>query len=516
MTVSTAGLPGNASTGIEGLDEILRGGLPRRHIYLTLGSFGTGKTTLGLQFLLAGARASESGLYFTLAETTSELHQVAQSHGWSLEKLRLHELTATSTAQTETPQTVFPSTDVELEEMMETITDQLHRHQPDRVVFDSITELRLLAATSLSYRRHLLLLRQRLAALGCTTLLLSDEPSAQGEAPLESLVHGVMMLSRTLPEYGRVQRRLEVVKLRGVPYLDGYHDYQICTGGLVVFPRLQVGPSNDRTVWTTVSSGVAALDTLLGGGLETGTACLLMGQAGAGKSVIALLYAAAAARAGTPVAVFLFDERLDTWLHRAESLQMNLRPLIEQGLLHVHEINTANISVGEFAFQARQLVEQHGVKVIVVDSLSGYLTALPQQQLLLLQMHELLTYLGQQRVLTLLLLTQHGIVTGQHPDGIDLSYLADTVLLLRHFEADGALRQAISVVKKRHSSHERTIRELYISSGGVTVGPPLSTFSGVLGGAPRYEGPGQTLLENDDRVASQGFDKTLAPAEDGP
>jgi circadian clock protein KaiC len=497
MSATAPDLSPHVTTGIAGLDEILGGGLPRSHLYLIHGETGTGKTTLGLQFLLEGVRQGESGLYFTLAETALELQQVAVSHGWSLEESLIYELSVTALAQTEVQQTIFPPSEIELDELVKTIIQQLHYRQPQRVVFDPVSELRLLAASPLRYRRQILLLRQHLVALGCTTLLLSDELTGTDDRPPLSLVHGLIMLKRTVPIYGPVRRSLEVTKLRSISYLEGDHDFCLRTGGLEVYPRLQVSPNRGPINWETLSSGVSELDMLLGGGLETGTACLISGQAGTGKTTIALLYAYAAAHQGQSVAIYLFDERIDTWLHRVRRLGLDMPALIEQGVVHLHQINTGDISPGKFAYQVRQLVEQHKIKVLVMDSLTGYLQTMIQEDLLMLQMHELLTYLGQQGVLSLLVVTQHGLLDLNAREPLDLSYLTDTVLVLRHFEAEGAIHHAVSVLKKRHGIHEGTVREFRITANGIQVGPPLTAFSGVLAGIPRYEGTRSGLLSDD-------------------
>jgi circadian clock protein KaiC len=499
MDVTASELSTLATTGITGLDEILGGGLPRGHLYQIQGQPGTGKTTLALQFLLAGVRQGESGLYFTLAETALELQQVADSHGWSLEHSWIHELSATAIAQTETQQTVFSPSEVELEELIETILHQLHHQQPQRVVFDPLSEIRLLAASPLRYRRQLLRLRQHLVELGCTTLFLSDELTGTAEQSSLSLVHGVITLERSLLVYGTVRRSLEVMKLRGVLYVEGQHDFQLRTGGLEVYPRLQVSPSSRHAEWETLTSGVAELDVLLGGGLETGTACLIAGQAGTGKTTVALLFAYAAVRQGQPAAIFLFDERMDTWQHRARRMGLDQATLVTPDLLRLYQVNTGDISPGKFAYQVRQLVEQDKIKVLVIDSLTGYLQTMSQDQLLLVQMHEILTYLGQQGILTILVVTQHGWLDDNRREPLDLSYLTDTVVVLRHFEAEGALHHAISVLKKRHSQHEGTIREFRITSNGVQVGKPLTAFRGVLTGTPRYAGV-ESALFSDERA----------------
>ncbi|MCX6047122.1 MAG: AAA family ATPase, partial [Chloroflexi bacterium] len=457
MTEGSANLPAKAATGIEGLDEILQGGFPRYRSYLIQGQFGTGKTTLALQFLLEGLRRGETTLYFTMSETLDELQQVAQSHGWSLAGIQIHELIPLAIAQVATRQTVFHSADVELDEVTEEILRMLEQVRPDRLVFDSITEIRLLATTPLRYRQQILALRQRLFELHCTTLFLSNDLLEAGDLTLDSLVHGVITLNRMTPEYGKTRRRLEITKLRGMAYTEGYHSFRIQPGGLEVYPRIPMTVPETQEAWQTLSSGIEQLDTLIGGGLETGTACLVTGQAGTGKTSVAMLYAYAAVQRGEHVAIFLFDERLATWHQRAASLGMDLRGAMEQGLVHIEQINTSEIAPGEFSYLVRHMLNKHKVKVLVIDSLSGYINSMPEEKLLLNQMHELLAELGQRGVLTLMILTQHGMMNMSNNEPLDLSYLADTVLLLRHFEAEGAVRQAISVIKKRYAAHERAI-----------------------------------------------------------
>lgn len=496
MTESPGPLYAKAATGIVGLDEVLQGGFPRHRSYLIQGQFGTGKTTLALQFLLEGSRLGETTLYLTMSETANELDQVAHAHSWSLAGIHIHELIPLAVAQVATRQTVFHSADVELDEITEDILQTLEQVRPDRLVFDSVTEIRLLASTPLRYRQQLLALRERLFELNCTALFLSNDLMEEGDLTLDSLVHGVITLHRITPEYGKVRRRLEVTKLRGMAYPEGYHDFRIRPGGLELYPRIQLSPPTKPPAWETLSSEIAELDALLGGGLETGTSCLIAGQAGTGKTSVAMLYVAAAIRRGEHAAVFLFDERLDTWYHRAKGLGMDLRPAADQGLINVRQINTGEISPGEFAYLVWQMVQKQKIKILVIDSISGYLNAMPGEKLLLNQMHELLTSLGEQGVLTLLLLTQHGMMNINGSNSLDLSYLADTVMLLRHFEAEGAVRQAISVIKKRYAEHERTIRELYITARGIQVGSPLTTFIGVLNGSPHYEGSSKELFKN--------------------
>ena len=483
--------PERVATGIAGLDAVLGGGLPQGGLHLVRGGPGTGKTTAGLQFLLRGVEQGERVLYLTLAQTEAGLERIARSHGWSLAGIDVQELAAADLAgQAAAEQTLFHPAEVELSETVEMFLAAVERLNPARVVFDSVTELRLLAGDSLRYRRQLLGLRQFFAGRRCTALLLED--TGVGGDALGGLLDGLLELEQTAPEYGNVRRRLRLVKLRGTPYHGGYHNFEIRTGGLEVFPRLVAPDEVRRAEWESVTSGVAELDTLLGGGLEEGTACLLMGPTGTGKTSVATLYVYAAARRGQRASVFLFDERPETFYRRSEGLGMDLRPLVD--LISVRQVDTGELSPGEFAQQVRRSVDEGGAKVVLIDSLSGYFHAMPQEDQLITQMHELLTYLGRRGVLSLLIVGQHGVVGTGILAPIDVSYMADAVLLLRHFEAFGTLRKALSVVKKRYGAHETTIRELRLTPGSVQVGEPIREFSGVLAGSPVFQGEGQTLL----------------------
>lgn len=492
-------LSDRAATGVEGLDDILGGGLPRGHLYLVLGEAGTGKTTLGLQFVLQGQQSGEKVLYITLAETERELNEIAASHGWSLNGVHIHELTTTEAAEyLAKSQTIFPVAEVELNEVTDKILAAIDHIQPDRVVFDSISEIRLLAEDSLRYRRQILALRQLLSDLGCTTLFINSTPVLDGERTLHSLVHGIIELERKTPGYGSVRRQLQVAKLRATDFHAGYHDFRIRRGGVIVYPRVKVESERSGTNWENISSGVAEIDALLGGGLELGTACLITGPSGAGKSTVATLYVYSAAKRGEKSAVFIFDERLDTFFQRSEGIGMDFRPYVEQGVVTVRQINTDDISPGEFVQGVLQSVAD-GARIVVIDSLTGYVNIVPHERELLTQLHELLTNLGQRGVLTFLIIAQHGVIEdGRTVAPIEASYLADAIILLRHFEARGAVRQAISVIKQRNGRHEKTIRELRITPNGVEVSEPLAAFSGVLSGVPKYEGEPRGLIDNHD------------------
>ncbi len=484
LTLAHPVLSDKVSTGIVGLDAILEGGFPRDWIYLVQGAPGTGKSTLGLQFLLEGARSGERVLYVTLSHTERELREIAASHGWSLDGVPLYEMSAKDAADHLRPdQTVFHTAEVELRETIGTILDAVAEVQPQRLVLDPIEQVRLLADGPARYRRQLLVLKQELTDLPCTSLFLTGPP-ASDESELESLVHGIVSLQRWSPAYGGVRRQLEVVKGRGMTYQEGFHSFRIRTGGLDVHPRLDTSAGSARPGWRALKCGVAGLDELLGGGLEEGTACLIVGPTGTGKTSVATLFAFAAARRGDASAVFLFDERPETLFRRAEQLSMDIRPFVEAGLMRLQQINTGELSPGEFADTVRKAVEDDGAKVVVIDSLTGYLNAMPQESLLVTQMHDLLTYLSHRGVVTLLVMAQSGMLAGEEIVPIDISYLADAVLLLRHFEADGVLRRAVSVIKKRQGAHESTIRELFLDGEGLRVGEPLTAFRNILSGTP--------------------------------
>ncbi len=474
--------------GIEGLDDILAGGLPRHCLYLVEGDPGVGKTTLGLQFLLQGVREGETVLYITLSETKEELAHVARSHGWSLERVTLFELSAIeSQLQSAGSGTFFHPSEVELTETTQTLMKEIDRVGPSRVVFDSLSEMRLLSETPLRHRRQILGLKQFFAKRKCTVLLLDDRPGLENDQQVESLAHGVLQLEKMAPEYGVTRRRINVSKIRGLQYREGYHDFVIRKGGMKFFPRLIAAEHHATFKPEMMTSGVKQFDLMLGGGLDRGTTAILMGPAGSGKSTIALQFAYAAAMRGEPAAIFLFDEGLGTLEARAKSIGFDLPPLLKSGILHLQQIDPAELSPGEFAHVVRDRVETGKARVIVVDSLNGYMQAMPAEKYLHLQFHELAAYLNQLGVVTITILAQHGLL-GQMTSQADLSYLADSVLLLRYFELAGEVKQCISVVKRRSGLHERSIREFRLSSQGLTVGEPLREFQGVLTGVPNYLG----------------------------
>ena len=491
MTDDTA--PCFACTGIEGLDHILNGGLTPERMYLVEGEPGTGKTTLGLGFLLAGAAIGQTGLYITLAETEVELRAVAKTHGWSLDSLSLFEMVPADGLGEDQEQTLLHPSEVELGETVRDVMSKVDELRPARVVLDSLSELRLLAQSPIRYRRQILALKYFFSTRACTVLFLDDKSGTGSDLQLHSIAHGVVSLEQTLSGFGAQRRRVHVVKMRGVRYRGGYHDFEIERGGLRVYPRLVASEHGNSYADNPVSTGSSALDALLGGGLVPGTATLLTGPAGVGKTTASVQAMVAALGRGERAAYFLFDERLPTLLKRSASLGMDLAPFIESGQLDIRAIDPAEMSPGEFSGAVRTVVEDLGAKLVVIDSLNAYLQSMPNEQFLVLQMHEMLTYLGQKGVVSLLILGLHGVM-GDIRSDVDLSYLSDTVVQLRYFEAEGEVRQAISVIKTRTARHERTIREFQIGIGGLQVGEPLRGFQGVLTGVPTFSGEGKTLM----------------------
>ena len=493
---TAAAAPDRLATGNTGLDSILEGGFPANRLYLVEGDPGTGKTTLALRFLLEGARRGEPVLYVTLSETREEIVDVAASHGWSLEGVNLYELIPPEDSlKVETQYTIFHPSEVEFGETTTAVLDEVERIQPRRVVFDSLSEMRLLARDPLRYRRQILALKQYFAGRQCTVLLLDDRSSTGSDLQVQSIAHGVVELEHLALDYGAERRRLRVVKLRGSKYRGGFHDFKIETGGVAVYPRLVAAEHRQEFAREMITSGVAQLDALLGGGLDRGTSTLILGPAGTGKSSIAAQFAATAAERGEHAASFLFDEGVNTYLSRATGLGRDMKRQVESGHMSIQQVDPAELSPGEFAHFVRRAVERDGARVVVIDSLNGYLQAMPDERFLTVQMHELLTYLNQQGVVTLLVVAQHGFMGANMGTPVDVSYLADTVLMLRFFEARGAVRRAISVVKKRTGYHENTIREMRMSGGGITVGEPLKDFQGVLTGVPTSTNEPPPLFE---------------------
>jgi circadian clock protein KaiC len=497
MSTSDAAGANLAELGIPGLDDILGGGLTANRLYLVEGDPGTGKTTLGLRFLLAGAGQGEPTVYVSLSETRDELEVVAQSHGWSLDGVTVTELAPSEEALTaDAENTMFHPSELELGETTRTVLRDVERVKPRRVVFDSLSEMRLLASNPLRYRRQILALKQFFVGRSCTVMLLDDRTSDASDLQLQSLAHGVISLERRSPEYGVMQRRLQVLKMRGKPFRPGYHDYTIVRGGLRVFPRLIAAEHHEPFAPGTVKSGLTALDELMCGGLDRGTSTLLMGPAGSGKSTLATQYAVAAAARGERAAFFLFDEGRMTFLMRSAALGLDIRGHLEGGRVAINQIDPGAISAGEFVDHVRREVVEQRARVVVIDSLNGYLNSMPEARFLAIQLHELLVFLGQRGVTTILVVAQHGLI-GSMETPVDASYLADNVVLLRFFEVEGRVRQSLSVLKKRSGAHERTIRELEFGADGIRIGPPLSAFHGVLTGVPRYVG--QPLPPHDER-----------------
>src|SRR3954467_11409207 len=482
------------STGNPGLDDILGGGFDADRVYLIEGRPGTGKTTLALQFLLEGVRLGERCLYVTLSESERELRVVVTRHGWTLAGIDVFELVPPDASlDPDQELTLFHPAEMELSETTKNILDRVIALNPKRVVFDSLSEMRLLSQNSLRYRRQILALKNFFAGRRCTVMLLDDLSSAEHDLQLHSIANGVITLEQLSLDYGAERRRLRVVKMRGMKYRGGYHDFTIETGGLAIYPRLVAAEHHKAFLGEVTSTGSAELDSLLGGGIERGTSLLLIGGAGIGKSSIALTYAMAAARRGEKVGVFAFDEGLGTVFARATGLGMPLQTAIESGQICVQQIDPAEMSPGEFAHLVRLSVQNDGVRVVIIDSLNGYMNAMPEERFLILQMHELLSTLNQLGVITILVLAQHGLM-GPMQTPLDISYLSDAVLMLRYFEAEGRVRRAISVVKKRSGAHEDAIREFRLTADGVKVGPPLTQFQGILSGVPNYRGGAIPLL----------------------
>jgi circadian clock protein KaiC len=491
----------HSASGVEGLDEVLGEGFPSNCFYLVQGDPGSGKTTLALQFLLEGVRRGEQTLYITLSETKSELLKVARSHGWSLDAIPLFELSAIeSLVRLDAHTTVFHPSELELTKVTRLLLEQTQKTQPARIVFDSLSEFRLMAETALRYRRQLLNLKQEFAKYGSTVLLLDDkmDNTRIGSDPhVLSLAHGVIEMEQLSPEYGRSRRRLRILKLRGVRFREGYHDYAIETGGLRVFPRIVAADHRTELRHESVSSGHKDLDDLLGGGLDRGTTTLILGQAGTGKSTIGIQYAVQLAQRGEPSMLFAFDEIRSIILTRATALGFDLAQHVKSGLIDLQQVDPAEVSPGEFGMRVRRGVEA-GAKLVIVDSLNGYINAMPGEKYLANQLHELSAYLNQYGVITIFILAQHGLL-GPSESPVDLSYLADTVVHARYFEASGGVRQALSVIKKRSGHHEKTIREFSLESGrGLRIGQPLKQFQGVLSGAPILYGGTEQMMERSD------------------
>jgi circadian clock protein KaiC len=478
------------SAGIEGFNEVLGGGFTPNRLYLIEGVPGSGKTTLALQFLMEGARRGESVLYVTLSETEDELRGVAASHGWSLEGISIRELVPSEDSLRPDDQyTMFHPSEVELSETTRTILEDVERAKPVRAVFDSLSELRLLAGNPLRYRRQILALKQFFKDRSCTVLLLDDVTATNQDLQVQSIAHCAVRLELLNPEYGAERRRMIVLKYRGVRFRGGYHDFIIKRGGIDVFPRLIASEhGSSMATMDKFASGIMELDGLLGGGIERGTSTLIVGAAGTGKSSLASQFVAAAASREEKAAMFVFDESINTLLTRAAGLGIHLQQYIDTGRVNIRQIDPAELSPGEFAQAIRRAVQNLRASVVVIDSLNGYLNAMPEERFLIIQLHELLTYLGHAGVATILIGAHQGIIGSQMATPVDATYLADSVILTRYFESKGEVRQAISVVKKRGGAHERTIREFRLENGRISLGPVLKEFRGVLTGVPIFEG----------------------------
>ncbi|MGV7207707.1 ATPase domain-containing protein [Oxalobacteraceae bacterium A2-2] len=474
------------SSGVPGLDDVLCGGLTAERVYLVEGDPGTGKTTLGLQFLLDGLARGERGLYITLSETADELYAVAESHGWSIDQLSIYELADDQALNPDTQQSILHPAEMELGETSRGVMEQVERVNPARVVFDSLSELRLLAQHPLRYRRQILALKQFFSSKACTVLMLDDKTSASDQH-LHSIAHGVISLEQNAHEFGRERRRVNIVKMRGIRFRGGYHDYVLERGGIRVFPRLVALEHQASFQPEQRSTGVAEFDALLGGGLMAGTNTLVVGPSGVGKTSVTAQWMVAALQRGEKAAFYLFDEGMGTLLGRCRQLGLDLQPYADSGQLLMRHVDPAELSPGEFAQLLRDAVETDGARFLVIDSLNGYLQAMPGEQFLTLQMHELLSYLNQQGVTTAIILGESGLVGDMHRN-VDLSYLSDATVVLRYFEAEGQLRRAITVIKSRMSRHAMTIHEMRMDAGGIRIGEVLTGFEGVLTGLPTYRG----------------------------
>ena len=495
MQAASAGrpeaFPERVPTGIAGLDEVLGGGLPKGHIYLVEGESGAGKSTIGLHFVIEGRRRGERTLWITMSETERELHDAAKSHGWTLEGIDILNLVVSQEVlRSEEKYSFFSPADVEFNDTTRAIVAAVERVKPARVVFDPFSDIRHLVRDTLRYRRQILALRDFFAEQQCTVLLMQEMTrGSAGDIQAEALTHGYMTLHQDSPEYGGQRRRLRVHKMRGIAFRDGYHDFAIHTGGIRVYPRLVAARHFDDLPEESVSSGLPRLDNLLHGGVDRGSSLLIMGAAGVGKSTLATQYTAAAAGRGERVALFIFDETLRTFRARSEKLGLDVRKHIESGLLMPRQIDTAEFSPGQFAHLVMDAVNEGGAQMVVIDSLSGYLSAMPEERFLSTHIHELLTFLSYRNVVTILTLAQHGVVGERVQSPVDISYLADTVLLLRYFEAFGSVKRALSAVKKRSGPHEVLIREMQVGPPeGIKIGEPLIQFQGVLTGRPIYTG----------------------------
>lgn len=478
------GKASKASTGVDGLDNVLAGGLSRGGIFLLEGEPGSGKTTVAMQFLLAGAAIGEIGMYISLCETAKELRQSAASHQWTLdENIVIHELIPAESLLRGEQQSLLYASDLELSEATAQVFAAVERVKPSRLVIDSLSEIRLLAQSSMRYRREILAIKHHFAQLNATVLLIDDLTSDAIDKTVHSIAHGVVQLQQLAPDYGAERRRVRVLKYRGEKYRGGYHDFTIATGGVNVFPRLVAAEHRTKFQRDRISTGIEAFDSLLGGGVEVGSGTLVIGPAGTGKSLITITFALAAVKRGEQAAIFVFDEELGLLFDRMRGMGIDLEGLVQAGKIRIEQIDAAELSPGEFAHRVRRTVDEEHIKTVIIDSLNGYHTSMPEEKSLILHIHELLQYLNRQGATTFLTMAQHGLV-GTMTTQIDVTYIADTVIVLRYFEAAGAVRRAISCIKKRTGRHENIIREYEIGDGGIKMHDPLTHFHGVLTGVP--------------------------------
>ncbi len=484
-------------TGIPGLDHILDKGLPINRMYVLEGEPGSGKTTLALQFLIEGARIGEKTLYISFSETADELQAVADSHKWDLTKIHMIDLSSLERElATRAHTTLFHPSELELNQITDNLLKRIEEIGPSRIVFDSVSEMRLLAENPLRYRRQVLALKQNLSKRSSTVFFLDDLTGNTENLQVQSIAHGVIRLSRLHHQFGGERRQLRVLKLRGVKFVGGHHDFEIETGGLKVYPRMISAEHADTNELNNdvLKSGISGLDSLLGNGLDVGTSNLFIGPAGTGKSSLCILYALSAVKQNQKVSFFVFDETISNLRKRSKSVGMDIDPAMKSGLLRVQKIDPAELSPGAFSGLIRDLVKKEEFKVVIIDSLNGYIQAMPQENFLVLQLHELLAYLNNHNIVTLMTLAQHGMI-GSMQSPVDLTYLADTVILTRYFETQGCIKKAISVIKKRTGLHENSIREYLITAKGVSVGPALSEFEGILTGVPRFHGAKSSILK---------------------
>lgn len=485
-------------TGVEGLDEILAGGLPSHRLYLVQGDPGSGKTTLALQFLLDGVKKGEKALYISLSETKHELTGVARSHGWSLEGIPILELSSLKELlDLEVESTVFHPSEVELNKTMKLLLQEVEAANPTRMVLDSLSEVRLLAQDPIRYRRQMLYLKQFFAGRRTTVMLLDDKKMDDNDLQVQSIAHGVLNMRKVATHYGTERRQISAVKIRGHKFKEGHHDYTIATGGLRVYPRIQAPAKPVEFVVDEVLSGITEVDKLLGGGLRRGTSTLIIGPAGTGKTAMASQYVMAAARRGEKAALFLFDENRELYLEKARALGLDLAPYVASGLIRIEQPDPTDATPGGMAHGIREAVEKDGIKVVSLDSLNGYLNVMPQEKYLTVHLHELLAYLNRHGVLSLLCMAQHGLLDDMRVPA-EVTYLADTVVIMRYFEAVGEVKKAVSVIKKRYGYHEKTIREVTMGSDGIRVGGPIKEFQGVLKGVPVFFGASKDILGQHD------------------